>query len=166
MTVLGSAVTSEQARLHAAHLARQRRIARAAVSRRIPITETREAVTAVPVRAVTPEAPVLIAGVTIEAIKRVVCAEFGVTHMPQDHAAAARGAAGAVSRPRPGRRRGARRSARRRPQLRAQAGERTQLPAAVRGDREPATGDGAASRTRPTRYSSQHRMPKPCISAG
>jgi chromosomal replication initiation ATPase DnaA len=90
MTALGQAETSEQARLHAAHLARQRRIARAAVSRRIPITETREAVTVVPVRAVTPEAPVLITGdsvcevrprVTIDAVKRVVCAEFGVTHI-------------------------------------------------------------------------------------
>lgn len=89
MSAPAQPITSERARLHAEHLARQRRIERAAVNRRISISEAREASTAMPVHVVTPEVPVLIDGgnvcearprATIDSVKRVVCAEFGITH--------------------------------------------------------------------------------------
>lgn len=90
MTTLVQAATSQAARLHAEHLARRRRIEGGRAVSRIPIAEACEAVTAVPVHVVRPEARVLVScdsarelrpRVTIAAIKRAVCAEFGVSHI-------------------------------------------------------------------------------------
>lgn len=88
MTASARTITSEAARQHAAHLARRRRMQAPLppAVQRIVIAEAPEADTSVVVRTVTPEPPVLIGElraprgrVTLAAVKRVVCAEFGIT---------------------------------------------------------------------------------------